>query len=63
MALKHGEKVLIHSLGDGIEHEGTVVGLCYDNIIKIYIVDIGLDNPWNVDWSCISVPEGCLRSL
>jgi hypothetical protein len=63
--LKQGQKVIIHSLGsaypDGFECGATVAGISVNDVIKIYIVQ--LDNPDDMqsDYSCVTMPECCLR--
>jgi hypothetical protein len=65
MLLEEGQKVIIHSLGsyylDGFECGATVVGCSFNDVIRIYIVQ--LDNPADMDsnYSCVTIPECCLK--
>jgi hypothetical protein len=63
--LSEGQKVIIHSLGpmypDGFECGATVVGVSVNDVIRIYIVR--LDNPADLhsNYSCVTMPECCLK--
>jgi hypothetical protein len=65
MKLQQGQKVIIHSLGsyypDGFECGATVVGISFYDVIRIYIVQ--LDNPADMEsnYSCVTMPECCLK--
>jgi hypothetical protein len=65
MLLEEGQKVVIHSLGsyypDGFECGAKIVGVSVDDVIRIYIVQ--LENPADMesDYSCVTIPECCLR--
>lgn len=58
--LSENERVKILNLGDGLEHNATVKGLAYNNIISAYILEP--DNPIHDSQfgSCIIVPECCI---
>jgi hypothetical protein len=59
--LPNKTKVLIHSFGhDGKTHTGTIKGIAFDHITKIYIVEMDPNNPWDHPYDSITVPEGCL---
>lgn len=63
--LQEGKRVEIHSLGpyypDRFCCLGTIVGISVNDVTKIYIVQ--LDNPSDMhsNYSCVTIPEACLR--
>ena len=63
MEYNNGDRVIIHSFGDGFEHPGTVRGVAFEfaGNPDIYIVEMDKPDPWNSPWDCITVPNGCLR--
>lgn len=62
--MKNNQRVLIHSFGDGIEHTGTIKGISWKvGEIYCYIVQLDKPDPWNADWDCIVVPNGCLKII
>lgn len=61
--MKENTLVIIHSFGDGHECSGVICGIAVDHVVRIYIVRIPSNNPWNHPYSCITVPESCLRMV
>jgi hypothetical protein len=59
----NGQKVLIHSLGDGKEGKGTVRGLAVVTSINLYIVELEKPHTWECDYDCVVFPESCLTDL
>ena len=62
--LKEGQKVTIHSLGPNypvFNPTGTIVGLAVNDVVKIYIVKLDKLEDLSSDYSCIVIPESCLK--
>ena len=58
-----GDEVIIHSIGDGKEYEGTICGLAIDNVIRHFIIKLKDPECFNPTYkfSCAAIPTTCLK--
>lgn len=62
MQYTNGQRVKVHSFGDGLNHPGTICGLAYADLrnFNTYIVKLDPNNPWDFWGDTINVHSSCL---
>lgn len=61
--MKNNTRVRIVDCEELTGRTGTVKGIVFDNIIKIYIIllDAPVIDGEQREWDCVSIPSGCLE--